>query len=109
MSFDSRILALSSKPTTKWVGASFGGTLSAVVAVRAWCGLQEVTTSGRVSIGWLLIPVAILVGGESVVGVGYTRAASFCGDDVKASVGIRVHFLTAPARILCGLMGSTRR
>ena len=94
------------RPIARWTGILVGVGLFAIVAFRAWSGMKDVMVGGEASIGWLVTSVFVMIGGEAFVGVGFARAASVYGDGIRSAQGLRIHFMTAPARVLPGMVGT---
>lgn len=100
-----RVIALAAKPIVKVIGLVAGLVLFVVVARQAWVGLSA--GSGLdLSYPWIFAALLLQVLGETLVGIGLAQVARSYGITMTGEQGIRIHFLTAPARILPGFFGS---
>lgn len=77
-----------------------------IVLGQAWLGMSS-TSGVQANWTWIAISLLLICLGEAMTGVGLARAISVLGQPTGIRAGIHVHFVTAPARVLPGFLGTT--
>lgn len=103
---DQKLASFARRPIVRWAGLCIGIVLFVLVALRAWGGRTAVSTRD-VEAAWLVASFAFLCLGEVPAGAGLAGVVTQLGTSISAALGIRIHFLTAPTRVLPGFFGST--